>query len=203
MQDFTIISYFTENTPYEQVAHDYLMPSVQKFNLKSDIRRVESRGSWNANTSYKAEFVLTMLEMHKSNCVFLDCDAIINSYPQLFHEIPEEFNFGAHTLDRSAWYGSPRNPQYELLTGTAFFRYSEKTLEIVKKWVDECKRTPQIWEQKILENIIKNDDVNIFPLPISYCYIFSLPDNSPPIVKCENPTIVHMQKSRELRQSVK
>ena len=31
---------------------------------------------------------------------------------------------------------------------------SEKTLEIVKKWVDECKRTPQIWEQKILENII-------------------------------------------------
>ena len=202
MQPFTIISYFTPG-PYEEAAHNYLMPSVQKLNLNSDIRRVDSRGSWNANTSYKSEFVLSMLEIHKSNVVFLDCDAIINSYPQLFHGIPEEYNIAAHTLDRNLWYNREYlNTRYELLTGTAFFRYSEKTLEIVKKWVDECKRTPQIWEQKILENIIKNDCVNIFPLPLSYCYIFSLPDNSPPIVKCENPIIVHMQKSRELRNKV-
>ena len=203
MSNFIITSYYTLDTPYQQVAHDYLMPSVHKFNLESDIRGISSLGSWQANTSYKSQFILWMLEHHKKNVVFLDADAIINSYPQLFHEIPEEYNIAAHTLDRNLWYNREYlNTRYELLTGTAFFRYSGKTLEIVKKWVDECKRTPQIWEQKILENIIKNDDVNIFPLPISYCYIFSLPDNSPPIVKCENPIIVHMQKSRELRNKV-
>ena len=202
MQPFTIISYFTPG-PYEEVAHNYLMPSVQKLNLNSDIRRVDSRGSWNANTSYKSEFVLSMLEIHKSNVVFLDCDAIINSYPQLFHGIPEEFNIAAHILDRSAWYGSVRNPQYELLSGTAFFRYSLETLRIVEKWVEECKRLHQVWEQQLLQKVLDETKTRIFELPLSYCYIVSLPDGSSPLVKCEDPVIVHHQKSRELRNTIR
>ena len=203
MQNFIICSYYTLDTPYQQVAHDYLMPSVHKFNLESDIRGILSLGSWQANTSYKSQFILWMLEHHKKNVVFLDSDAVVHLYPQLFHEIPEEFNIAAHILDRSAWYGSVRNPQYELLSGTAFFRYSLETLRIVEKWVEECKRLHQVWEQQLLQKVLDEKKTRIFELPLSYCYIVSLPDGSSPLVKCEDPVIVHHQKSRELRNTIR
>ena len=203
MQNFIICSYYTLDTPYQQVAHDYLMPSVHKFNLESDIRGILSLGSWQANTSYKSQFILWMLEHHKKNVVFLDSDAVVHLYPQLFHEIPEEFNIAAHILDRSAWYGSVRNPQYELLSGTAFFRYSLETLRIVEKWIEKCKENPRIWEQQLLQRVLEEANTKIFELPLSYCYIASLPDGSSPLVKCEDPVIVHHQKSRELRNTIR
>ena len=201
MQDFIIISYFTPE--YVEVAHQYLMPSIESLGLKSDVRRVDSRGSWNANTSYKAEFVLQMLQRHKTNVVFLDCDAVITSYPQLFHEIPEEFNVACHILDRNKWYGREYLNRYELLSGTAFFRYTPKTLEVVEKWVEECKRLHQVWEQQLLQKVLTETNTKIFELPIEFCWISTLPDGSKPIVKPNGPIVVeHFQKSRELRNLV-
>ena len=203
MQNFIICSYFTLNTPYTKVAHDYLMPSVHKFNLESDIRGILSLGSWQENTSYKSEFILWMLEHHKKNVVFLDADATICSYPSLFHEIPLEFNVACHILDRNAWCGNQCTPQYELLSGTAFFRYSPETLRIVEKWVEECKRLHQVWEQQLLQKVLDETKTRIFKLPLSYCYIVSLPDGSSPLVKCGDPVIVHHQRSRDLRNTIR
>jgi hypothetical protein len=200
-EPFTIISYFTPE--YSEVAHTYLMPSIQNFHLKSDVRRIDSRGSWQKNTSYKAEFVLQMLEMHKTNVVFLDCDATICSYPQLFHEIPEEFNIACHILDRNKWYGREYLNRYELLSGTALFRYCPEVLKVVEKWCEECKRLYQVWEQQLLQKVLEENNVKVYNLPISYAYINTLPDGSAPLVKCEGPVIVHHQCSRTLKNLVK
>jgi hypothetical protein len=103
---FIICSYYTQNTEYEEVARNYLIKSLSAFpNLKSDVRGVENLHSWAKNTSYKAQFIIDMLEQHTENIIFVDCDAEIISYPELFDNIPNKYNFAAHTLDRNKFYG--------------------------------------------------------------------------------------------------
>ena len=202
MSNFIITSYYTLDTPYQQVAHDYLMPSVQKLNLASDIRGVQNLGSWQANTSYKSEFVLQMLTQHKKDVVFLDSDAVVLENPDLFEKIPAEFNIACHILDKNAWYGGKYDPQFELLSGTAYFRYVPETLVLVNKWVEACKKS-LVWEQQLLQDIIEATSTKVFNLPIAYCWIVSLPGNKRPIVEPpEHIIIKHHQVSRQLRNKL-
>ena len=171
--------------------------------LASDIRGIQNLGSWQANTSYKAEFVLYMLNHHKKNIVFLDSDAAILEYPALFNNIPEGFDLACHVLDKNAWYGNRYDPQHELLSGTAFFRYSPTTLKLVDTWISMCKLWPRIWEQQLLQNAIDLEKAKLFTLPLAYCWIASLPDGSKPIVpEPESVVIKHYQASRTLRNKV-
>ena len=203
MSNFVITSYYTLDTPYQEVAHNYLMPSIQKLNLPSDIRGIQNLGSWQANTSYKSEFVLQMLEHHKKDIVFLDSDAVVVSYPKLFGEIPTEFDIACHYLDKDAWYGRKYSEQFELLSGTAFFRYCPSTLQLVSMWVGLCKKHPNTWEQQVLQDVVSVRKSRIFNLPLSYCWIVSLPDGSRPLVGLPDPIVIkHHQVSRQLRNKV-
>lgn len=202
-QPFVITSYYTLDTPYQQVAHDYLMPSVQKLNLDSDIRGIQNLGSWQANTSYKSEFVWQMLTHHKKDIVFLDSDAVILEYPHLFEQIPEGFEVACHLLDKNAWYGNIYDPQFELLSGTAFFKYCQATLNLVSVWISLCKKNPNVWEQQLLQKAITSTQSKFYPLPLSYCWIVSLPNGSRPIVTPPDPIIIkHHQVSRQLRNKL-
>lgn len=203
---FRICSYYTIDTPYQEVAHDYLMNSLRRMNngIKSDVRGVPSLGSWQKNTSYKAQFVSTMLEHYTDNIVFLDCDAEILRYPDLFDSIPEGYNFACHILDRNRWYGMKfdEHNSKELLSGTLFVRNNKESRIIIKEWELTCRLSPQIWEQQILGMVLKKNNIPIYELPISYCYIKTLPDGREPLVKCESPVITHNQVSRRLRNKL-
>lgn len=203
MNSFIIISYFTLDTPYVKVAHEYLMPTVQKLNLKADIRGIFNLGSWQKNTSYKPKFIREMLDRHTEDVVFLDCDAEILKHPELFNNIPSEFNLAAYTLDKNSWYlNNYGEDNQELLSGTLFVRNCEESKRILDKWIAICETT-SIWEQKVLQNVIKEENIPIYNLPISYCYIKSLPDGSKPNINCENPVITHNQVSRKLKKLIK
>lgn len=201
---FVICSYYTQNTDYEEVAHNYLMKSIGGLNIKSDIRCVPNLGSWAKNTSYKPQFILEMLEQHTDNIVFVDCDAEIVSYPELFENIPADCNFAAHILDRSKWYGVKFEEQNskELLSGTLWIRNNKESRTIVQEWNMACKISP-VWEQKVLGMVLKKNDVHVYQLPIEYCYIKTLPSGEVPIVKCNDPVIVHNQCSRLYRNKIK
>jgi hypothetical protein len=179
------------------------MPTVVNLGLKSDIRGVGNLGSWSANTSFKATFILQMLEKHQEDIIFVDADAEILEYPKLFEEIPEEYNFGAHILDRNSWYQRDYGKdRYELLSGTLFIRNNERSKEIIKLWVEECGKYPNKWEQKIFKEVLEKNKEKIYQLPLEYCYIKTLPDGSEPNIKCDRPVIVHNQVSRKLKQIV-
>jgi len=205
MDKFIVTSYYTINTQYQQVIHDYLMTSLRKVNVESDIRGVENLGSWSANTSYKPTFILQMLNKHPDkNIIFLDADAEILEYPRLFEEIPEEHNFAAHVLDRNSWYNTKfnDNESTELLSGTFFVRNNEESRRIINIWIQECGRTKE-WEQRVLRRVLKECSVKLYELPLSYCYIKSLPNGGEPFVKCDNPIVVHNQVSRKLRNVIR
>jgi len=199
---FVITSYFTLGTPYADVCHRYLMPSIRKLQLPSDVRGVPNRGSWLKNTSHKPEFLRTMMGLHKENIVFVDVDAEINFYPGIFLAIPEEYCIAAHLLDKNAWYGY-NYPQgrYELLSGTLWFRNCDKSKQLLEAWDSACKET-SMWEQKVLQNVLKQLEMKCYQLPLEYCYIASLPGDREPLVKVDNPVIVHHQISRKLKSRV-
>jgi Nucleotide-diphospho-sugar transferase len=203
---FIICSFFTLDTPYQQVAHDYLLSSLKKVNVKSDIRGVQSLGNWQKNTSYKPQFISEILEKHTENIVFCDADAEILSYPDLFDNIPDEFNFAAHILDRRSWYGVEYSEEQskELLSGTLFIRNNTESRAIVHEWATTVKMFSQIWEQQVLAKVLKNNNVKVFELPVEYCWIRSLPDGRDPLIKPNGPIIIqHNQVSRTLRNKVK
>ena len=203
---FIVVSYYTIDTPYQDVAHEYLMPSLCKMGngIKSDVRGVPNLGNWQKNTSYKAQFVSTMLEHYTDNIVFLDCDAEVLKYPSLFDSIPQGYNFACHILDRSKWYGIKYDEQdsKELLSGTLFVRNCVESRKIVTEWMMTCKMSPNVWEQKVLDMVLKKNNIPVYELPMSYCRILTLPSGKAPIVECNDPVIVHHQCSRTLRNKI-
>jgi len=199
---FIICSYYTIDTPYAEVVHNYLMKSLNSLNLKSDIRGVENLGSWQLNTSFKPTFILQMLEKHKEeNVVFVDADAEVLEYPSLFDEIPEQYTFASHTLDRGEWYNNNETRQ-ELLTGTLWIRNCERSKEIIREWIDECAKTKN-WEQRVLEQVLFKNNEKVFQLPVEYCWIKTLPNGNDPYVKPVGKIFVrHNQVSRELKKQI-
>ena len=203
MSDFTIISYYTKNTPYEEVYYNYLLPSLEKFKLRFYVKEITSLGSWYKNTAYKAKFILESLEKLNTNVVYVDVDAKILKYPKLFKEIPEEYDLALHHLSWRLFYGYKNSKEEELLTGTIFARPNNKVKEICQLWYEEAIKTNE-WEQKVLARILeKRQDVKIFELPVEYCMPYSRPRNQPLLIDDFDAVIKHFQKSREYKRIIR
>lgn len=205
MRTFIITSYFTLNTPYQKVVHDYLMRSVEKLGLPSDIRGVLSQGSWQRNTLFKATFVRQMLELHPdTNIVFLDADAEVLHYPALFDTIPEEYSIAVHYLDRDKWYNREFGEAKELLSGTLFVQNTPAALQLIKIWEHACRSHPMVWEQYLLQAVIKQEGAKVFELPVEYVWIKTMPNGDPPYVEPNGDIIIqHNQVSRTLKKTIK
>ena len=193
---FKIISYYTPN--YKDVAEKYLLPSVKRLNLSYYIPEISSKGDWVANTDYKPFFILDCLLQHKEDLVWIDCDATINIFPDLFNNIPKQFDIAIHFLEWRLHYSWHKDSNVkELASGTIFFRNNEYSKIICQKWIDNSKHIKP--DQKALEQTIKETNVSYYNLPREYCYITHHPNGQTSYVLIENPTISHHQVSREKR----
>ena len=202
MTNFIICVYATENTPYPEIANEYVIPSLQSLNLAYDFQIVPNLGTWQYNTSYKPTFARTMLEKHKDkNVVLLDADARVFQYPELLNLIPEEYNFAAHFLDHNTWYQNGSNFK-ELVSSCVFLRNCNRTLELVKKWEYKCQNS-QLWEQKVLQRLLEAEKESVYNLPLRYCYINTVRGTQEPYVKCDDVVIKQYQASRTTKQHIK
>jgi hypothetical protein len=196
---FRIISFYTLNTPYEKVFYEYLWPTIHKFKLDWVTTGYHSENSWNKNTSLKPGFILNSFQTNYNpelnRFVFLDADATIEQYPQLFHEIPEEYDIACHYLDWSTWYPNGQHKK-ELLSGTMYLRDSKAVRELVTEWDKRAKASTR-WEQNILQELLlERPEIKVYDLPLQYCYIKTLPSGHAPLVQCDNIVITHHQVSR-------
>lgn len=190
--NIVFVSYYTKNTPYDGVMHKYLLPSLEKFNLKYEISIIENKGSWKANTDYKPKFILDKLQSYDTIC-WLDSDAVINKYPELLFTIEE--SLALHTLDWGLQYNKPGTT--ELLTGTLLINNS--CIELVKQWITNCEHFN--WEQQALQDIIFKNNIKYYNLPAEYCTVIKKDGSIPEYVK--DPVIVHYQKSREYKRGIR
>jgi len=180
---FNVVSFYTDL--YKEQA-DKMIESAKNVGLDTKAIRVEDRGSWSKNTRIKAEIVLKELEY--GNVVYVDADARFLKYPSLFDNLDCDVAF--HRLN------NPGN-QNELLGGTLFFKSSEKVKDIVKEWIIECNQEDNVWEQQLLDKVIKRNDLNIYLLSVEYCAIFDHPS-----IKGKDVVILHTQASRQLKAQV-
>lgn len=189
-----IVSYFTQNSPYEQIAKEKLIPSLIKFNLDYEVDSVKSFGNWQKNTAYKGRFIKEKLQKY-NQVVWIDVDATIVKFPQLFFDIPLDCDLAYHKLEWRTWYGYSKSDIQELLTGTMWFNNTEKTIKLCDMWYNSSINTAE-WEQKVLQRLITTDTYKSYILPLEYIYIETRPNGKPPLVQID-PVIIHHQASRE------
>ena len=204
MRHTTFLAYFTSGTPYKNIAKEKLIPSLKKFNLNYSVKEVPNLGNWYKNTAYKAKFLLEHLVDYPFpyNLVLIDVDCIIEKPPTLFEEIPSEYDIAFHRLNWETWYNYPGSKVGELLTGTFMARNKPQVKDLCEEWYRKSMEG-KIWEQKCLETILKTrKDIKIYELPLSYCYINTLPGGRKPFVSDEGVVIRHLQASREWKRKI-
>uniref|UniRef100_A0A6M3KGG2 Putative nucleotide-diphospho-sugar transferase n=1 Tax=viral metagenome TaxID=1070528 RepID=A0A6M3KGG2_9ZZZZ len=203
IDNWIVVAFVTHDTVYELELAQHLLPSLEKIGLPHYIEVIDNKGSWLKNVAEKPAVAYRALEKYPSkNIILLDADSEILEYPKLFNEIPEEYDLACHFLEWESWYGYKGDKTKELLSGTMFLRNNDKIKELCKQWYDRANNNHE-WEQKSLASVIVNSEVKIFSLPLSYCYIKTLPSGEEPIVKIDNPTIVHFQASRRYKKVIK
>ncbi len=190
MNDWIIVSYYTIGTFYKDLAKRFV-ESLKKHKVYYYVEGVPNLNDWGRNTNYKPSFLLRMLEKFPDrSLVWIDCDAELLQYPTLFDSL--DCDVAAHEFDRRLYQSRREDWPKELLSGTLFLRNNSLVQEIVKKWKQECEKSPQVWDQKSLEKVLNGD---YHRLPASYCQIHRLMR----VVK--NPVIVHYQASRQVRKN--
>jgi hypothetical protein len=137
-----------------------------------------------------------MLLKHKQAVVFLDSDATIEYYPELFDKL-QDYDIGIHYFDwMKFWRSKEGDLKREILGGTLYFNYNEKVLKFIDEWISITK--DKYNDQQSLNILVPQwkDRLNIYSLPIEYIAIrkaVKIPDY---IV---NPCIIHNQQSRKYR----
>lgn len=191
---YKIITYYTSN--YKEVFEKYLMPSLNKLNLDYLVIEIENLGSHQKNANYKPQFIYDALNKLNTDIVFLDADAEVLQNPILFNTLT--CDIACHLLDWNSWYNKT-NGQKEALPGTLFVKNNDKMKLFIKKWAELAKDSYK-WDGHILQEMLKEDKSIVFyNLPLSYCYIKTLPDGKFPRVVVKEPIIVHNQISRIYR----
>jgi len=185
------VSYYTENTGYVDEVQR-LIKSLILHGLPYSIESIKSRGNWNLNTRYKAEFILKMLDKYEMPLVFLDADAEVKRFPYLFQKLADRNSCDIAVL---------RNQNQGLLSGTMYINNTDKVREILGLWILENKNSHKdIFEQTCLQKVLlASEELKrgfvIENLPEDYVYI----DN---IFNCENPVIWHHQASRKYKKEM-
>lgn len=195
---FKIVSFYTLN--YKEVAEKYLIPSLKRLNIEPYIICVPNLNNWKLATDYKAQFCLDCLNGFKEDIVWIDCDATVNYYPDLFDELSNSnVDIAYHLLSWETHYGRPKDMgKFQFCSGTLYFKNNEKVKQLANKWIEYTKIYSP--EQKALEEAIKQTPELIkAELPREYCYIESVPGGHPPAIPLERPLISHYQVSRGLK----
>jgi hypothetical protein len=154
-----IVSYYT--ALYSEVAKN-LVKSLNKFpEIDYTVEERPESGNWEKNTHYKAVFIHEKL-LGEQSVIWTDADSIIKQYPSLFDEIDCDVAFH--------WFKGE-----ELISGTMYFKNTEKTFELLESWIHLNKQFPENWDQVNLQNALNGTrDIKVVSLPPEYNFITDL-----------------------------
>jgi hypothetical protein len=189
---FTVVSGYTQNTPYEQEV-DTLVSSLRKFDISFKLYPYASQGNWIRNTQYKATIIKQALE-DVSDCIWLDADAVVNHYPTFFDQIETQ------DFDICCYYLDTKYRKHELLSGTFVFRDTPATARLVDDWIKAMTSwgSYDMMDQRVLQRLVESRSLKVLPLPVEYIKIN--PVNGK-LEDLKDQIIVHRQVSRLYRNS--
>ena len=181
---YRIVSYYTENTPYEAEAKR-LQASLSNWEVLTHIAPGRNYGSWEKNCQYKARFILECLEQFSDDIVWVDADAEVLREPILFETLDADVAY--HYLEH----------REELLSGTVFFKNNKETRAMIERWI-ALNDTNMEWDQRNLQEVLRRDkQLRQAILPAEYCAIYRHR-----VQKVEEPVIQHYQASRRHKRTI-
>lgn len=198
-RQWMVISFYTKGTGYEREIKK-LEASLKRFGIHYHFYGSKQYGSWRANLNAKSACILAALDKYpQKDIVFLDSDAIVRQYPELFDRL--SFS-GLHDM-AAHFHAYPQSvPGGSLLSGTLWFRNNKTARALVKLWHQIGLDFPQVRHQHCLRLAIDEmrragRKVNVFRMPREYTCIFDYRAN-----RGAQPVIEHFQASRKLKSEV-
>jgi len=182
-QNQVICAYYTENTPYEQEINA-LRESLVKLGLKYYFKPYKTLSKWEFNCGMKPAFIKECLLRYNHDVVmYTDADSVLLRQPLYLDNF--DADIAVHHLGGK-----------ELLSGTIVLNSNARTLAFIDNWIMEQSLTPNEWDQKVLDRVLKTAKLNVVELPLEYIQIFDAK------VQSKEPVVVHNQASRRLKNSV-
>lgn len=192
---FLTIAYYTKGNSYETISEN-LKQSCKSLGIPLFLEGIDDLGSWENNTHYKATFILDCLNKYQQNLVYVDVDAIFNSYPILFDSLDCDI---AYRTENFKWRSN------EALSGTIFIKNTPKGKTIIREWIEMNQKNPasrskpETWEQANMQRVVVgNPDIIYYNLPPEYTFITDHTRRMYPGLK---PVIEHFQESRRVFRS--
>lgn len=183
------IGFYTKDTPYKQEA-EQLAKQLNKYNLDYSIFEIESDKTWVRNCAKKPSIIKYALDRFNEDIFYIDVDARFLREPQL-----DELNSSIPMI--ANWITPFRGRQFEILSGSIFFPNNDLSKRIVTEWENLQKPKMNVWDQKVLQLVIEQNNYEYESLPLKWCWIKEY------MKDVEDPIIWHTQASRRLRKTIK
>lgn len=201
-----IVSYYTDLYAWDA---EQLMKSLARQGvLNFKVERRPQLGSWERNTQYKAPFILEKL-LEGEPVVWTDADSRIRQYPALFDQLTCDAAFFYLTKEQVPEFQLPAGSILSqesidrdgyLQSGTMFFNYTPKTIELLNKWISINEQDHVQWDQWTLQTAIDQvPGLTIEKLPPEYVWIDG---SSVSIFGSKKPVIEHLQASRKYKNKL-
>ena len=180
---FRIVSFHTDDELYTAAAAK-LKASADALSIPVHIETVSSRGSWEGNCAFKAEFVRDQWNRSDVPIVWVDADATLNTFPSLFAAV--DTDFAIYKRDR-----------WSFNSATLYFGRSPAAAALLDRWVDHCRRNPNQRDQVSLDHawaeITRVPPLRTVWLPESYCGVFDR-------AGADKAIIIQWQASRQTKK---
>ncbi len=156
------ISYYTVDTPYEDMAKE-LADSLDRLNMPHEFEGLASRGSWVANTCLKSECVSRFWNAAEGPICWLDADSTVAREPWFLCDNPFDFAI----VRRHGW---------RFMSGMIFLNKTAGAQALLTEWTALCKRYPYVWDQALLSfawyTVARRGGIRTLWLPVD---IFDIP----------------------------
>ena len=182
----TVILFYTDNAIYRREA-ERCIKSLERIGLKYDVTVLPHRSSWEENCAMKPKVLLDARRRLSGRLLYMDVDAVVHRDPWPYLNLYNG-DLAVYVHDNG-----------EFWTGTIFIEDTFGARNLLQEWLRRQKKEPQKWDQRVLQEIIEEDEAGaksrflVQRLIPNFTYIF---DRSYRYIYGE-PIIEHLQVSRE------
>ena len=189
-----IISFYTENTPY-QIEVLSLINSCDELGVELEVEGVPCLGSWQRNCARKPQFIRDKLLEKKRPIFWVDADAVFKKVP--------DFSLLMHSDFSVREVPCVRDKRLKYLAGSVFINYTPGGILFADNWARYSEEKIgsgvdlTFLDQSAMYALIERGiDAKFFPLPLSYCKIFDLDADD---IDPDEIVIEHFQASRRFK----
>lgn len=164
--------------------------SAHHHGIASEAMPFKTFGTWRANANYKGNLVLSALKRHPLiNIVWIDADAIILKYPELFDDM--EYDIAVYFAEWPLGSG-----QKKCSNGTIFFKNTPEVRAFVEEWAKWSMNHPTESQQDMFGKMLRASSLNWGELLPEYCMVVAPDPLHPNMLK-------HIKKPGPIRDDVK